>query len=201
MIVYDCQNDDDRFRWDVYSDNSIRPRNDDSLCIEHDYDYESGELIGLKLILDICNAQYKDFSWKEMSNRRMLSLEADDDELQETIDFGASEDCTDSPNGWYDIFGRNCNWYANNDNCGTFGDQYGRFGKTALSAVSSISWSMFFLSSFGTFPLTLKLVLFIKVLCMSRRNVAWFSSRWGYSSASQIRTWRISIVLGCTQLV
>jgi hypothetical protein len=47
----------------------------------------------------------------------------------------ADDNCEDSPKGWYDIMGRNCEWYSEDEsNCQVYGLSYKNFGRTALSA-------------------------------------------------------------------
>ena len=52
------------------------------------------------------------------------------------MDMSHSDDCVDSPLGWYDLFGRNCEWYAedNKMNCELYGSSFKNFGKTAMQA-------------------------------------------------------------------
>ncbi|KAL7445710.1 hypothetical protein ACHAXM_009879 [Skeletonema potamos] len=157
LIINDCHVDDDRFRWDFYTDGSIRPRNNKWVCIEA---IEEGEGDGLYLMLDECNDEYKKWTWKWVGGpgRRELLSGGDNNvnnqrsstesysvpehrtfepEMQGTVDYSsaAADECDDSPVGWYDIFGRNCEWYGKvESNCAVYGDQYANFGRTALSA-------------------------------------------------------------------
>ena len=163
LIINDCHVNDDRFRWDIYTDGSIRPRNNKWVCIEA---IEEGEGDGHFLMLDECNDEYKSFQWLEPSGRRELLPKAKDgdednnnvhdlrsstesypvpdlerrtfeSEMQGTFDYSSANpnECDDSPVGWYDIFGRNCEWYGEvESNCAVYGDQYANFGRTALSA-------------------------------------------------------------------
>ena len=158
LVINDCHNDDDRFRWDKYTDDSIRPRNNKWVCIEADIN--AGSDLGLYLILDDCHDGYKAFYWQESENSRMRQLLPETEEedklsasyvkrllnterststsgLQGIVNYGSIDGCLDSPIGWFDIFGRNCEWYSEvESNCAIYGDQYKNFGKTALSAVS-----------------------------------------------------------------
>jgi hypothetical protein len=138
LMINDCYNDDDRFRWVKYIDNSIRPWNNIGLCIQHGSEAETD------LILDYCLDGYKEFYWleNESPGKRKRTTEAEmngTEMLQGTVMYGKQEGCTDYPIGWYDIFGRNCEWYGEGDNCDTYGDQYAKFGKTANSAVSFLT--------------------------------------------------------------
>jgi hypothetical protein len=55
--------------------------------------------------------------------------------LEEKSVGDSDDNCEDSPMGWYDIMGRNCEWYSEEEsNCKVYGDSYKNFGKTALSA-------------------------------------------------------------------
>lgn len=49
---------------------------------------------------------------------------------------GSPPSCVDSPADWYDADGEfyNCEWYANGDNCGMYGDMYENDGYTANEA-------------------------------------------------------------------
>ena len=60
LIINDCFDDDDRLKWDIYDDGSIRPRNNELLCIQPSTEDE-GE--GFYLILDDCRDGYKTFEW------------------------------------------------------------------------------------------------------------------------------------------
>jgi hypothetical protein len=158
LMIWDCFNNDNRFKWDWYaSDDSLRPRNNKDVCIEA-RDEESYDLI-----LDECNNVWKSFHWWEISGRRRLlskpkgranDIDMHDlrsstrsnlvpeperrtfeSEMQGTDDFSSASDCVDSPIGWYDFFGRNCAWYGElESNCEVYGHQYANFGHTALSA-------------------------------------------------------------------
>mmetsp|Transcript_20482 Transcript_20482/g.33452 ORF Transcript_20482/g.33452 Transcript_20482/m.33452 type:complete len:358 (+) Transcript_20482:721-1794(+) len=112
------------------------------------------------LILDDCHDGYKAFYWQESKNSRMRQLlllpETEEKDklsasyvkrlfnterstitsgLQGIVNYGSVDGCLDSPIGWFDIFGRNCEWYSEvESNCAIYGDQYKNFGKTALSA-------------------------------------------------------------------
>ena len=146
LIINDCFNDDDRFRWDIYTDGSVRPRNNKSVCIEADINAGYGQ--GLYLTLDSCNDEFKTFRWQEQDSRRTRKLLPGPDDGQEEPKASPKnlfshkrkkglDGCADSPEGWYDIFGRNCHWYAEEEtNCDVYGSQYENFGKTAKSAVS-----------------------------------------------------------------
>jgi len=134
LIINDCFENDDRFRWNLYDDDSIRPWNNDQVCIET----KDGEY----LALDGCFDYYRSFYWlvKESSRRKLQStVESTTDESgerQPTIQLpNVDPNCEDSPVGWYDIFGRNCEWYGEDPtNCDVYGNQYKNFGKTAQSA-------------------------------------------------------------------
>jgi hypothetical protein len=127
------------------------------VCIEA---IEEGEGDGLYLMLDECNDEYKKWTWKWVGGpgRRELLSGGDNNvnnqrsstesysvpehrtfepEMQGTVDYSsaAADECDDSPVGWYDIFGRNCEWYGKvESNCAVYGDQYANFGRTALLA-------------------------------------------------------------------
>jgi hypothetical protein len=158
LMIWDCINNDNRFKWDWYSsDDSLRPRNNHAVCIEA-RDEDSYDLI-----LDECNDVWKSFYWWEISGgRRLLSKPKGKDndvdvhdlrsstrsnlfpeperrifesEMQGTDYVSSASDCVDSPIGWYDFYGRNCEWYGELDsNCAVYGHQYANFGHTALSA-------------------------------------------------------------------
>ncbi len=58
LMIWDCVNNDDRFRWDWdASDDSLRPRNNKEVCIE------AKDGISYDLILDSCNDEWKSFQW------------------------------------------------------------------------------------------------------------------------------------------
>ncbi|KAL7469316.1 hypothetical protein ACHAXS_009583 [Conticribra weissflogii] len=135
LIINDCFENDDRFRWvSANNDTSIRPWNNDEVCIE--------TVDGEYLALDYCYDGYKSFNWmvKESGTRKLQStVESALDESgvrQPTIQLpDIDPDCQDSPVGWYDILGRNCAWYGEDPtNCDVYGNQYKNFGKTAQSA-------------------------------------------------------------------
>jgi len=145
LVINDCYYDDDRFKWDWYSDDgSVRPRNNESLCIEVENYYNDiinagTEEQGFYLILDECNEIYKFWNWTEVADSesktllREQGLEPDPSSLKSL----RSDECLDSPLGWYDFLGRNCNWYKKDpSNCVIYGADYENFGKTAKSAVS-----------------------------------------------------------------
>jgi hypothetical protein len=157
LIINDCFDNDDQFRWDWYSsDDSLRPKNNKEVCIE------ARDGISNDLILDSCHDEWKSFKWWKMGRRGLLSKPKDrendvdmhdlrsstksnlfpelerrifESEMQGTDDFSSANECDDSPVGWYDFFGRNCEWYGElESNCAVYGHQYSNFGRTALSA-------------------------------------------------------------------
>ena len=129
LIINDCYVNDDRFKWDTYSDDSIRPRNNKFACIKPQL--TQGEELGLYLILGECNDNYKAFSWKLEGNSRRRNLQTEAQvsldkekemvsvistkslvtserkttEVVGTMDLTPVDGCEDSPIGWYDIFG------------------------------------------------------------------------------------------------
>ena len=155
LIIHDCFENDQRFVWDYYEDGSIRPRNNNAVCIEISSE-DTGTVDSSYLILGECHEQYKSFSLLEgsSSGRRKLTraapkvLSIEDEDIHPRpmtrsrnridsgkIDFSSANDCEDSPVGWYDIFRRNCHWYEEDaSNCEVYGSQYKNFGKTAMSA-------------------------------------------------------------------
>ena len=57
----------------------------------------------------------------------------------------AEGNCEDNPLNWYDIYGRNCAWYGQEDGrCEDYGFDYANFGKTALQACVSTCFSLVF---------------------------------------------------------
>jgi len=67
LMIWDCFNNDDRFRWDWdASDDSLRPRNNNAVCIE------ARDGISYDLILDDCNDEWKSFHWWKISGRQRL---------------------------------------------------------------------------------------------------------------------------------
>jgi hypothetical protein len=179
-MIYDCFENDDRFKWDYYTDDSIRPRNNNGVCIEQQFDVSGGA--PTNLILDKCNVEYKEFGLQaSTSSRRRKLTPAEESLMPESLPIGsyekkkvvsssaeetsslpellliggleekslgdfdmirsamvktrADDNCEDFPMGWYDIMGRNCGWYSEDEsNCEVYGDSYKNFGKTALSA-------------------------------------------------------------------
>jgi len=71
LIIWDCFNNDDRFRWDWNaSDDSLRPRKNNAVCIED----RDGISDGYDLILGSCNSERKSFQrWKISGRQRLLS--------------------------------------------------------------------------------------------------------------------------------
>jgi len=66
MMIYDCFDDDDRFKWDICSDGSIRPRKNELLCLQPSSEVDgSGEWVGFALVLEDCRDGYKEFVWVE----------------------------------------------------------------------------------------------------------------------------------------
>jgi len=61
LVIWDCHGNHDRFRWGYYSDNSLRPRNNNAVCIE------AKDGISSDLILDNCNEVWKSFYWSMIS--------------------------------------------------------------------------------------------------------------------------------------
>ena len=61
LVIYDCIPNDDRFRWDIYEDKSIRPRNNNKVCIQIDSKSTSGP--AYYLILDDCENGKKEWEW------------------------------------------------------------------------------------------------------------------------------------------
>jgi hypothetical protein len=152
LIINDCFENDQRFVWDYYADKSIRPRNNNGVCIEMSSE-DTGTVGSYFLILGPCYEQYKSFSWLEgsSSGRRKLRapkvLSIDEEDIHPRpmkqsrnvidsgeIDFTTADDCEDLLAGWYDIFGRNCHWYGEGTHCEVYGSEYKNFGKTAMSA-------------------------------------------------------------------
>jgi len=152
LMIYDCFENDSRFKWDYYTDASIRPRNNPKVCIEPETS-GGGEK---NLVLDGCFEGYKNFYFQSYSGTRrkltpiteILSSEALPVEISEEPTFGYSDmtgsamvmaaqaDGEDSPMYWYDFMGRNCEWYGLDavNYCTNYGNNYMNFGKTANSA-------------------------------------------------------------------
>jgi hypothetical protein len=63
LVISDCIIPDDRFKWDWYDDDSIRPRNNNAVCIEPDT-YTEGSGDGQYLMLDGCYDDYKSWIWE-----------------------------------------------------------------------------------------------------------------------------------------
>lgn len=147
LIIHDCFENDDRFRWIRYTGGAIRPKNNDQVCIEVASAGTSSE-VGHPLILDGCHSGYKSWNWMQHSQRRKLLSDDNDNsndmynprdstqvavvpqertlefesEEQDVVGLFSANDCEDSPVGWYDIFGRNCDWYAGvGSNCAVYG--------------------------------------------------------------------------------
>lgn len=125
LIVHECFANDDRFVWDLYTDYSIRPRNNKYVCLGPSKDWFHEDKAALQLN-DCSESNYKQWSFTRVtaSTRRHR--------LESGRSF--SEECNDQPDGWYDIFGYNCEWYAEGNNCELYGMSHGNFGKTASQA-------------------------------------------------------------------
>ena len=183
LMIFDCWQNDDRFKWDWYSaDDSIRPRNNPFVCIEPRLNNRPDNSFAYYLILDDCYPNWNSFYWQREGSRRLLKHQDHGVNVQELVpppsqyahqqkqgdtmdgvdsqmtpathhsarrsifeqeimevhdmDMSHTDDCEDSPSGWYDIFGRNCEWYAedNKMNCQIYGSSYKNFGKTAMQA-------------------------------------------------------------------
>jgi hypothetical protein len=122
LIINTCFDNDDRFKWDYYTDSSLRPRNNINQCIGPSSS-EREETSGYYLMeLQSCVVS-PSLQWGGyVPSRRERSLQDVDDT------------CADSPPGWYDHFGDNCEWYAAGNNCEDFGSRAANFGKTANQA-------------------------------------------------------------------
>ena len=60
-----------------------------------------------------------------ISTKSLVSTERMTTELEETMDLTPVDACEDLPIGWYDIFGRNCEWYSEDEsNCEIYGNTY-----------------------------------------------------------------------------
>ena len=112
-MINDCFANDNRFKWYKYDDESIRPAADNSLCIKRDPNADTGDDTGLFLILADCVAGYVEWKWQSSSSSgRKKLLSETEPELQGSVHYRSGDGCVDSPIGWYDIFGRNCEWYG-----------------------------------------------------------------------------------------
>lgn len=187
MQVWKCYVND-VFRWVLHSDGSIRPHQNEDLCLETRFDSPGTQ----DLILDECHDGWKQFNWNPVSqsgDRRNLKPAEEknassemtplenatissssaaepgikivdvrhDVESTEAIPINyvmeaspggssksassamvvlkAEGNCEDNPLNWYDIFGRNCAWYSQEDGrCEDYGFDYANFGKTAFQA-------------------------------------------------------------------
>jgi hypothetical protein len=119
LIINTCFANDDRFVWDYYTDSSLRPRNNAYQCIGPSPSEQAISGIYLMELQSCVGAP--SLEWKGyVPSRRERSLQDDT--------------CADSPPGWYDHFGDNCEWYAEGSNCEDFGSGRANFGKTANQA-------------------------------------------------------------------
>jgi hypothetical protein len=124
--------------WVLYSDNSIRPKKNNQVCIEANGMSLSGSAQDLSL--ERCNQGSKQFYWLDVNSddSRRLSNYNEESVYNENVNMctnlSIADSCSDNPLGWYDKYGRNCHWYSQGDNCCVYGGSYQNFGKTAMEA-------------------------------------------------------------------
>lgn len=65
LMIHDCLWNNDIFGWVRHPDGSIRPKNNDQVCIEQEFDPVGN---GVRLILDNCYDGYKEWNFAEISS-------------------------------------------------------------------------------------------------------------------------------------
>lgn len=120
MIINTCFANDNRFRFEIYEDGTIRPTNNQDVCVGPS---KSRTIDGVFVMqfYDCYGGNHQQWTRPEIQGRRRM--------LQETETV-----CSDTPDAWYDYFNRNCLWYAEDNRCEEYGSLWANFGKTANQA-------------------------------------------------------------------